>query len=125
MGLPRLDGAGAAKMSTIEDAMAQVQKLHGIVEHMAMAARAQQGTMQFGQQLRRYGTPLVGQLKGQFGLIAEQVSAFLLIATRSGSDQTRVRALREGIAGIRQALEIASARVIEKHTIRDDAETAE
>ena len=124
MPIPRLDGAGSAKMSTLDDAMTQVQKLHGIIEHMAMAARAQQGTTQFGQQLRRYGSPLVGQLKGQFGMIAEQVSALLLIATRSGSDQVRVRALREGIAGIRTALEIATAKTIEKHAIRDvDAST--
>jgi hypothetical protein len=119
---PKLDGAGHAKMETLEEATAHLQRLHGIVERMAMAVRSQQDTAQFGQQIRRAGSPLVGLLKGQFGMIADQVTAMLLIATRGGGDQNRLRALRESVAQLRTQLEIAIARTKEKHTVPDDAD---
>ena len=117
---PKLDGAGIAKLETLEEASSQIQRMHGIVEHMAMAVRSQQNTAQFGPQLRRVGSPLVGLLKGQFGMIADQVTAVLLIATRSGGDQVKLRSLREGIAQLRIQMEIAIAKTKEKHTIPND-----
>jgi hypothetical protein len=68
---PQLDGAGLAKMATLEEATAALQRLHGIVERMGIAVRSQQNTAQFGMQIRRSGAPLVGLLKGQFGMIAD------------------------------------------------------
>ena len=118
---PKLDGAGIAKMETLEEAGAAVQRLHGIVERMALAVRSQQDTAQFGQQIRRSGSPLVGLLKGQFGMIADQVSALLLVATRGGGDQAKLRALREAVAQIRIQLEIAVAKTREKHTIEEES----
>jgi hypothetical protein len=117
---PKLDGAGLAKMETLEEAAVSVQRIHGIVERMAMAVRSQQETAQFGQQIRRTGSPLVGLLKGQFGMIADQVTALLLIATRGGGDQAKLRALREGVAQIRIQLEIAVAKTREKHTVDEE-----
>ena len=119
---PKLDGAGHAKMETLEDASAQVQRLHGIVERMAIAVRSQQDTAQFGAQIRRAGSPLVGLLKGQFGMIADQVSAMLLIATRGGGENNKVRSLREAVAQLRTQLEIAITRTKEKHTVPDEPE---
>jgi hypothetical protein len=118
---PKLDGAGLAKMETLEEASATVQRIHGIVERMAIAVRSQQDTAQFGSQIRRAGSPLVGLLKGQFGLISDQVSALLLIATRGGGDQAKLRALREGVAQIRTQLEIAVTKTKEKHMLPEDA----
>ena len=112
----KLDGAGMAKMHTIEDALAIVQTLHGIVERMALAVRAQQTTAQFGMQVRRQGTPLVGLLKSQFGMISDQAAQLLLIATRGGQEQVKLRAMREGVAQIRTALEIAANKVKEQHS---------
>ena len=120
---PKLDGAGLAKMETLEDATAQVQRLHGLVERMAVAVRTQQDTAQFGAQIRRSGSPLVGLLKGQFGMIADQVSAMLLIATRGGGEQNKVRALREAVAQLRIQLEIAIAKTKEKHTVPEVPES--
>ena len=117
---PKLDGAGLAKMATLDEATAAVQRLHGIVERMAIAVRSQQNTAQFGAQLRRSGAPLVGLLKGQFGMISDQVSTLLLIATRGGGDQAKLRSLRETVAQIRIQLEIAVARTKEKHVIEED-----
>ena len=107
---PKLDGAGLAKMATLDEATAAVQRLHGIVERMAIAVRSQQNTAQFGAQIRRAGAPLVGLLKGQFGMISDQVSALLLVATRGGGDQAKLRSLRELVAQIRTQLEIAVAK---------------
>ena len=116
---PKLDGAGLAKMATLDEATAAVQRLHGIVERMAIAVRSQQNTAQFGAQLRRSGAPLVGLLKGQFGMISDQVTALLLVATRGGGDQAKLRSLRELVAQIRTALEIAVAKTKEKHAIEE------
>jgi hypothetical protein len=121
---PKLDGAGVAKMETLEEANTAIQRLHGIVERMAMAVRSQQDTSQFGAQLRRTGSPLVGLLKGQFGLIADQVSTLLLVASRSGGDQVKLRSLREAVAQLRIQIEIAIAKTKEKHTIVEDKDDA-
>jgi hypothetical protein len=107
-------------MQTLEDATAQVQRLHGLVERMAIAVRSQQDTAQFGPQIRRAGSPLVGLLKGQFGMIADQVTAMLLIATRGGGEQQKLRSLRESVAQIRTQLEIAISRTKEKHALPSD-----
>ena len=119
---PKLDGAGHAKMETLDEATAQLQRIHGIVERMAIAVRSQQDTAQFGAQIRRAGSPLVGLLKGQFGMISDQVTAMLLIATRGGGEQHKLRALRESVAQLRIQLEIAVTRTKEKHTIAEDPE---
>jgi len=119
---PKLDGAGLAKMETLDAATAAVLRIHGIVERMAIAVRSQQDTAQFGAQIRRAGSPLVGLLKGQFGMIADQVSALLLTATRGGGDQAKLRSLREAVAQIRIQIEIAVAKTKEKHTVEEDAE---
>jgi hypothetical protein len=119
---PTLDGAGMAKMETLETASAQLQRLHGLVEAMAMAVRAQQNTSQIGAQMRRAGSPMIGLLKGQFGMIADQVTALLLAATRGGNEQVKLRSMREGIAQVRTSLEIAIAKTREKHTMDDAAD---
>jgi hypothetical protein len=111
-----------AKMETLETASAQLQRLHGLVEAMAMAVRAQQNTSQIGAQMRRAGSPMVGLLKGQFGMIADQVTALLLAATRGGNEQVKLRSMREGIAQVRTSLEIAIAKTREKHTVDDAAD---
>lgn len=113
----QLDGAGQIKLATLEEAGILVQRLHGIVEHYAMAVRGQQATGGYRQQLVRAGTPLAGLLKPQFSVMADVVSSFLLIASRGGGEQAKVRALREAVASIRAQLEIAVTKVAEKHTI--------
>ena len=122
----KLDGPGTAKMATLDDATMAMQRLHGLVERMAVAVKSGEGTQLYGAQIKRFGAPLVGQLKGQFGTIADQVTKLLLDASRGGNEQLKVRMLREGIAQIRTALDIAAAKVKEKHTVDDggDEETS-
>ena len=71
------------------------------------------------QQLKRAATPLIGKLKGQFGMIADVVVAMLLAATRGGGDAQKVRGMREGITSVRTQLEIAEAKILEKHAVED------
>ena len=109
-------------METLEEATTHVQRLHGIVERMAIAVRSQQNTAQYGMQIRRAASPLVGLLKGQFGMISDQVTAMLLIATRGGGEQTSCASLRESVAQIRIQLEIAVTKTKEKHAVPEAAD---
>ena len=112
-----LDGAGQIKIAVLDEAVSQTQRLHGIVERYAMALKNQQETGSYRQQLMRAGAPLAGILKPQFSVTADSVNSFLQIAGRGGSDQVKVRALREAVASIRAQLEIAASKVKEKHSV--------
>ena len=111
----KLDGAGAQKMKTLEEALLSVQRLHGLVERMAIEVKNQRAAGVLPQQIKRMAVPLQGQLKGQFGMIADQVSSMILATGRGGGDQLKVRALRELVAQIRQALEITANK--EQHAV--------
>lgn len=117
MAVSKIDGAGLQKLKTIEEAQSTMQTIHGHVERMAMEVKNQRGTGVIPQQIKRIAGPLQGQLKGQFGMVADLVSAMILVLGRGGSDQLRVRAMRECVAQIRQALDIAAFKVEEQHTV--------
>jgi hypothetical protein len=117
---PKLDGAGIQKMKTLDEAFVQLQRLHGVVETYALALKRNQPTSLYGMQVKRAISPIVGLLKPQFGLISDQVAALNLVAGRGGSEQTKVRLLREGVGSLRQALEIAVVRVKDNHAVHDE-----
>lgn len=118
MGGTKLDGAGTQKMKTLEDALVTIQTIHGMIERAALEAKAQKPVGVIPQQIKRIAVPLQGQLKGQFGLIADQVAAFILSTTRGGGgDQAKVRSMREGIAMIRTAVELNVNKVKEQHAV--------
>ena len=117
MGATKLDGAGAQKMKTLEEALVTLQTLHGMVERMAMEVQNQRPIGVMPQQLKRLAAPLVGQLKGQFGMIADQLSTMLLVAGRGGGEKLKVRAYREHVAQIRTALEMAQSKVKKDHGV--------
>ena len=116
----QVDGAGMAKLKTLEEAAVSVQRVHALVERLALAVKQAENTSQHLQSIRRALDPLVGLLKPQFGMLSDQVASVNLAATRGGSEQMRVRALREGVAGIRQGLEIAERKVREQHGTKDE-----
>lgn len=117
MARTQLTGVGTQLMHTLEEAATHVQRLHGIVEKMAMAHKLQQPTAPFGQQLRRAAAPLVGMLKVQYSVLADQVSGLILVATRGGNEQRKVSALREGVGQLRAQIEIAMNKVSEQHAM--------
>jgi hypothetical protein len=117
MGATKLDGAGAQKMKTLEEALVTLQTVHGMVERMAMEVQNQRPIGVMPQQLKRLAAPLVGQLKGQFGMIADQLSTMLLVAGRGGGEKLKVRSYREHVAQIRTALEMAQSKVKKDHGV--------
>ena len=123
MGVAKMDGAGVVKMSTLKDASPMIQRIHGIVEQMALAQKQNKGTAVLGMQLRRAGTPLVGLLKGHFTPMSDMVTAMILIATRAGNEGAKVRSLREMIANLKSQLEISTNKVKELHTIEESDTT--
>ena len=118
---PRLDGAGTAKYNTLVDALAQLQKVHGMVERMAMEVRNMKPIGGLGMNFKRIAQPLASMLKAQFGMLSDQVTGMILIATRGGADGPKVRALREGVAQLRQAMEIQVNIVKTKHLVEEGA----
>ncbi|MEP7346531.1 MAG: hypothetical protein ABI877_14770, partial [Gemmatimonadaceae bacterium] len=59
----KLDGAGQIKMEALESAQLYLQRLHGIVERLAVAVRSGQDVGSFRSQLQRAATPLAVLLK--------------------------------------------------------------
>jgi hypothetical protein len=118
MGSVKLDGAGTQKMKTIEEALHAMATIHAMVERAAVEVKAQKSIGVIPQQIKRIAGPLQGQLKGQFGLIADQVAAFILSTTRGGGgDQAKIRGMREGVAQIKTALELSANKVKEQHAV--------
>jgi hypothetical protein len=120
----RLDGAGQAKMKTLDDAMNVLLRVNGLVEQYALQVKRNQSGGTFLQNIRRQLPALSEMLKGQFGMIADQVMQVNLSSSRGSSEQMRVRALREGVAQIKTALEIAIAHIKEKHELSAEKEQA-
>ena len=117
MGGIKLDGAGTQKMKTIEEALVTMQTIHGIVERMALDVKNNRGVGLGPGQIKRIATNLQGQLKAQFGLVADQVSGMIIAMGRGGGEQGKVRVLRESVAQIRTALEINAAKVKKEHAV--------
>src|SRR3954469_4931257 len=122
---PKLDAAGTQKMKTIEEAVTQSQRLHGIVEQYGLALKQNKPASHYLQQVKRALPVLVGLLKPQFGLIADQVAAMNLVASRGGSDTARLRTLREGVGSLKQQLDIAIVRVKDIHMVKDEEKRIE
>ena len=119
---PRLDGAGLAKMKTLEEAMLLLQRVHGLVETYAVAVKNGQPSAPLVSNIRRTLPTLSENLKSQFGLIADQVMQVNVSASRGASESIRIRTLREGVAQIKQALEIATAQTKDRQTVKDEKE---
>ncbi len=118
--MKELDPAGRLKMALLENAGIAAQRLHGLVERLASAASKNEPISSYMQQFKRSAPPLVSMLKPQFGMIADHLTQMIVIAGRSGSDQIRVRALREGIGQLKMQIELAGNRVKETHAVRED-----
>jgi hypothetical protein len=115
-----MDSAGVNKMKTLDEAMLLLQRIHGIVEQYGMALKRNQPSSVYVMNIRRQLPTLAANLKNQFGMISDQVTAVHLAASRGASEQVRLRNLREGIAQVKQALEIAQTQTKEKHKVVED-----
>lgn len=117
----KLDSAGVNKLKTLDEALLLLQRIHGLVEQYGMALKRNQPTSVFVMNIRRQLPTLSENLKSQFGMIADQVTAVSLAASRGASEQVRLRNLREGVAQIKTAIEIAMTQTKDKHAVKEDA----
>ena len=115
-----MDGAGLAKMKTLEEAMLLLQRIHGLVETYAVAVKNGQPSAPLIMNIRRTLPTLSENLKTQFGLIADQVMQVNIAASRGSSEAIRIRTLREGVAQIKQAIEIAVTQTRDKHAVKEE-----
>jgi hypothetical protein len=113
----RLDSAGQNKMKTLDEALLHLQRIHGVVEQYAMALKRNQPTSTYVMNIRRQLPTLAANLKNQFGMISDQVTAVVLASSRGASEQVRLRGMREGVAQVKQALEIAITQTKDKHKV--------
>ena len=67
--------------------------------------------------IRRQLPTLAANLKNHFGMISDQVTAVNLAASRGASEAVRLRQMREGVAQVKQALEIALTQTKDKHKV--------
>ena len=111
-------------MKTLDDAMNVLLRVNGLVEQYALQVKRNQPGGTFLTNLRRQLPMLSEMLKAQFGMIADQVMQTNLASSRGASEQMRVRALREGVAQVKTAIEIAIVHVKEKHEQHEGKEAS-
>lgn len=116
----KLDSAGQNKLKTLDEALLLLQRIHGLVEQYGMALKRNQPTQAFVMNIRRQLPTLAANLKNQFGMISDQVTAVNLGASRGASEVVRLRGMREGVAQIKQALEIAITQTKDKHKVVEE-----
>lgn len=116
----RLDSAGTAKLKTLDEALLLLQRINGLAEQYAIAVKNGRPSGPFIQNIRRTLPTLAENLKGQFGMIADLVTSVNLTAGRGASETVRIRQLREGVAQIRQALDIAFVQTKDRHAVKEE-----
>ena len=112
-----LDGAGQAKMVTLEECVAIHQRIHGLVENYALSVKNNKPAASFLNAIKRQMPVLAGKLKGQFGMISDLATQVNAAAGRGAAEPIRIRGLREGMAAIKVQLEIAITQTIAKHEV--------
>lgn len=115
----KLDSAGMVKLKTLDEALLLLQRINGLVEQYALAVKRNQPTTVFVMNIRRQLPTLAENLKAQFGMISDQVTGIVLASSRGSSEAMRVRTLREGVAQVKQAIEIAVTQTKDKHAVKD------
>jgi hypothetical protein len=112
-----LDSAGTIKMKVLDDALLLLQRINGLTETYAINAKKGVSSTSIVQNIKRQLVTLAGNLKSQFGMISDQVTNVYITSSRGASDAGRVRTLREGMAAIKQGIEIGMTQTVAKHAV--------
>jgi hypothetical protein len=112
-----LDSSGTIKMKVLEDALVQLHRINALNEQLAMNAKKGTPSPSQVQSIKRQLTSLAANLKSHFGMISDAVTNVYISASRGSSDANRSRVLREGIAQVKQAIEIGMAHTKDKHAV--------
>ena len=113
----QLDGAGQAKMVTLDESMVLYQRCHALVEQYALSVKNNKPAAGFLNSIKRNLPALAAKLKGQFGMISDLATQVNAAAGRGAAEKLRVRGLQEGMAAIKVQLEIAVTQTIAKHEV--------
>ena len=118
-------GVGGCGGNAVDHMISQgVQGVEFVVANTdAQALKRNQATNVWVMNLRRQLPTLAANLKNQFGMISDIVTSVNLAASRGASEAVRLRAVREGIGQVKQALEIAITQTKDKHKVVDDHKT--
>ena len=119
-----LDSQGTIKMEVLNKAMHDIHRLNGLAEQLAANAKKGAPSQALVQTIKRYLQTMAAQLKTHFGLVSDQATNLYISATRGSSDQARARVLKEGLAALKQALEIGMTQTIAKHEVHREKPAA-
>jgi hypothetical protein len=112
-----LDASGTIKMKVLDDALLLAQRLNALNEQFALSAKAGTPTASVKASIKRTMQTLGANLKSHFGMISDLVNNVVISSSRGSSDVNRVRVLREGLAQIRQGIDVGMTATRNKHTI--------
>ena len=112
-----LDSMGTIKMQVLEKALHDLARINTQTELLASNAKKNTPSPALVAGIKRNLVTLAANLKGQFGMISDAVTNVYISSSRGSSDQTRARSLKEGIAAIKQAIEIGIAQTKDKHAV--------
>ena len=113
----QLDGAGQVKMVTLEECLTIHSRTNALVEQYALSVKNNKPVGSLLNGVKRNLPSLAFKLKGQFGMISDLVNNVVISSSRGSSDVVRVRTLREGIAQIKQGIDVGMAHTKNNHAI--------
>ena len=112
-----LDSKGTIKMEVLNKAMHDLYRLNGLAETLAANAKKGANSTALVATIKRYLQTMAAQLKTHFGMVSDQATNLMIQATRGSSDAGRARVLKEGLAALKQAIEIGITQTIDKHEV--------
>jgi hypothetical protein len=112
-----LDASGTIKLKVLDDALLLTQRLNALNEQFALNTKAGTPSGSLKSSIKRQLMTLAANLKSHFGMISDLVTNVVISSSRGSSDVNRVRAIREGLAQIKQGIDIGMAQTRAKHAI--------
>ena len=112
-----LDASGVIKMKVLDDALLMTQRLNALNEQFALNAKNGTPTASLRAGIKRQMETLRANLKAHFGMISDLVANLVITSSRGSSDLNRARTIREGLAQIRQGIDVGRTATVNKHTV--------
>jgi hypothetical protein len=119
-----LDSMGTQKMIALEQALLLVQRINALNETLALNAKAGKPSGSIVAAIKRSLQTLAANLKSHFGMISDLVTNVLISAGRGSNDAGRARVIREGIASMKQAIDIGITQTKQKHAVHREKPTS-
>jgi hypothetical protein len=119
-----LDSMGTIKILVLDKAVKDIQRINAMTEQLLANSKKGSASPTLVSGIKRNLTTLAAQLKSQFGMISDAVTNLYVQSSRGSNDASRARILKEGIAGIKQAIDIGYAQTKAKHAIHREKPAA-